>query len=656
MHSGQQLAARIFVGTAAPSPHRPPDAVFLRLIKFWVWLSALAAVAGWGLSAIGQLNRPGYAVFFVAAAAIFFVVRSPSGWNLPAGRGFLCRFRRPLPGAFAGLALLILAGSIIYPPSNYTGLNYHLGRVLQWIAHGQWWWVHTSICRMNYCGCAFEWLTTPVVLFTQSDRAIFLVNYLPFLLMPGLIFSVFTRLGVRSRVAWVWMWLLPTGYNFLLQSGSIGNDTFAVIFALAAIDFGCRAWESRRVGDLWHSLLAVALLTGTKPVSLPLMLPWAVLIFPLLPLLRQRWLATLPVMVMAGVASFIPIALLNQKYSGDWLGRTVEITHKEIHQPLIGIMGNALQLFLGNFVPPVFPLAGWWNDHALSLLPQFFVQRLAGNFEGGIYIIGEVPTEDWVGIGFGLSLLLVVSVIGSWWLRQSPPSAPVNRVIPLWLRRCVLVTPWVSLLAFAMKSGINTAPRLVSSYYLLLIPVLLVGAGQSQIIRQHWWRWLAGGVLALALLVLVVSPDRPLWPAKMILSHLQKQHPGQKSIARALQVYTVYSQRNDVLAGVRNLLPPDLKVVGFIGDGDDCDISLWRPFGSRRVEHFFLTDPPAQVRLRVEYVVLGSFNLQMQGVKLDAWLAGSGAELVATTNITLKAGIGPQPWYVARFKPQYQPQ
>jgi hypothetical protein len=82
------------------------------------------------------------------------------------------------------------------------------------------------------------------------------------------------------------MWLLPTGYNFMLQAGSIVNDTFSAVCALAAIDFGCRAWKSRRLRDLCFSLLAIALMTGTKATSLPLFLPCLVLVFMLLPLLR----------------------------------------------------------------------------------------------------------------------------------------------------------------------------------------------------------------------------------------------------------------------------------------------------------------------------------------------------------------------------------
>ena len=181
------------------SPDPAPDPLFVRFVRGWIWLCALAGLAGWSLSALGQLNRTGYVVFFAAVAGIMFALRRRWGWGRPGWGRLLRRFRHPLPAAFAVLALLVLIGGAIYPPTNYTGLNYHLARVLQWLAHGQWCWIHTANTRMNFSGCAFEWLTTPLVLFTQSDRALFLVNFIPLLLLPGLIFSAFARLGVRAR-------------------------------------------------------------------------------------------------------------------------------------------------------------------------------------------------------------------------------------------------------------------------------------------------------------------------------------------------------------------------------------------------------------------------------------------------------------------------
>ena len=114
----------------------------------------------------------------------------------------LRRFRRPLPLCFGALAVLIFLGGAIHAPGNYTGLAYRAGRVLQWLSHGHWFWIDTEDYRMNDRACGIEWLSAPILLFTNSTRGLFLINFLPFLLLPGLIFSIFTRLGVRARVAW----------------------------------------------------------------------------------------------------------------------------------------------------------------------------------------------------------------------------------------------------------------------------------------------------------------------------------------------------------------------------------------------------------------------------------------------------------------------
>jgi hypothetical protein len=628
---------------------------FVPLVRLWIWISVFASAVGWTLSAFGQLNRIGYGICFIAFVIFLWLGCKELGL-IPAGKlfclkKFLRRFRHPLPLCFAALAILVFLGGALYPPSNYTGLNYREARVLQWLAHGHWFWVHTANYRMNDRACGIEWLTAPLLLFTKSDRALFLINFIPFLLLPGLIFSVFTRLGVRARVAWQWMWLLPTGYDFLLQAGSIANDTFPAVYALAAIYFAASAWSSRCVADLWHSILAAALLVGAKASNLPLLLPWAILIFLVLPLLRRKPVATLAVILLAALVSFLPTAILNVHYCGDWSGTKLEPPFMIIKNPWVGLWGNSFQVLLANFVPPIFPMAGWWNLHAPLFMPRFMVAAAKDYFDTGFFSTGELPTEDWAGLGFGVSLLLTVSVIGSFWIRGTASQMPATWKIPSALCRCVLVAAWVSLAAYCMKSGMTTAARLIAPYYPLLLPLLFIGPAQSEIIRRWWWRRLVGGALFFAFVIVVLVPDRPLWPAKTILSKLHEQHPDQPLINRALKVYTVYSERWDSLAGARALLPPGIKVVGFLGGEDDCDISLWRPFGERRVEHFLLTDSPAQIRERAEYVVVSGSYLEGRGISFDDWLQKSGAKLVGTTDAMLKIASGMQTWYLVRFEP-----
>jgi hypothetical protein len=640
------------------------------IVRLWIWISVFASLAGWALSALGQLNPIGYTAAFAVAAIVFLlgwrqrhstlnIQRSTSSAAArmeTTGRWKSCwmfckktfrRLRRPLPFCFATLAVLIFIGGAIHAPANYTGLAYRAGRVLQWLSHGGWFWIDTEDYRMNDRACGIEWLSAPFLLFTQSTRGLFLINFLPFLLLPGLVFSVFTRLGVRARVAWRWMWLLPTGYEFILQAGGNANDTFPAVYALAAMDFALRARKSKSMSDVWHSGLAAALLTGAKASNLPLLLPWAIAVFPVLPRLREKMTGTTLVILLAAAVSFLPTAILNQHFIGDWSGLSIERTGMDMNNPLVGVWGNALLLLLDNFTPPLFPFAGWWNQHALAALPRLISAPMTANFEQGFLWLGELPTEDWAGIGFGLSVLLAVSVIAGFFIRGHRSVSAFR--FPL---SALLLAPWIALLAFCMKSGMVTPNRLVAPYYPLLLPLLLAGAGQSQIVRRAWWRALTAVVLLLAFVVLVLTPDRPLWPAQTILSGLAARHPDNHLISRALKVYTVYDTRSDPLAGVRPLLPPGIKTVGFIGAEDDCDISLWLPLGSRRVEHFKLSDPPEQFRLRqVEYAVVGGLNLQLRGTTLDNWLQKSGAELVASTNATLKVSEGPQPWFVVRIKP-----
>jgi hypothetical protein len=116
-------------------------------------------------------------------------------------------------------------------------------------------------------------------------------------------------------------------------------------------------------------------------------------------------------------------------------------------------------------------------------------------------------------------------------------------------------------------------------------------------------------------------------------------------------VYSVYARRYDPLSEVRSLLPPDVKVVGFLGTADDISISMWRPLGTRRVELILLKDSAAQIRQAgVKYIVVSGTQLKEQKRTLASWLEQVGAELITTTKVTVKISDGPQEWHVVRLK------
>jgi hypothetical protein len=47
---------------------------------------------------------------------------------------------------------------------------------------------------------------------------------------------------------------------------------------------------------------------------------------------------------------------------------------------------------------------------------------------------------------------------------------------------------------------------------------------------------------------------------------------------------------------------------------------------------------------------VGGFNLNENGMTIQSWLDRTGAQLVATTNATLRVAEGRQDWYVTRLR------
>ena len=625
-------------------------------IKIWIWLSAFATASGWILSAVGWLGLPGYVVLAAVTAGLWFGLNRRSQpeparcrWNWQKCRR---RFTRPFPFLFALLAVLVLLGGLLYAPSNHTGLSYRIPRVLHWLEAGQWHWIDAPNYRMNNRACGIEWFSAPLLLLFKSDRGLFLLNFIPFLLLPGLLFSLLRRLGVRSRVAWSWMWVFPTGYVFLLQAGSAGNDAFPVVYALAAVDFVCRAWVSRRANDLWYSALALALLTGAKASNMPLGLMWLVAAAPLWRIVKSHFVAAGLVAVLALLISFVPTAGLNIAHCGSWSGLQLENPGIEMKNPLVGLWGNQFVLAVNNLCPPFFPFAKWWNEHGLDQFPAWLIDPLNRNFERPFQEVLEIPTEDWAGIGLGLSILMLLAALYAlpFYFRRVPDRWS-RTALPPWVLKLVLLAPWLAFAAYCMKSGMVTPGRLIAPYYPLLLPSLLLGMAQANLVRRCWWRLLVVAVFLLALVVLVVTPPRPLWLAQTILRQLAERHPNSRLVNRALTSYTVYRVRPDPLAKVRAQLPADVKVVGFLGTNDDLDISLWKPYGSgRHVVHLYLKDRAEQIRARqIRYAVVHGFHFKQEHASFEDWLKQTRAEVVADVTATVTVRMGEQHWYVVRF-------
>jgi hypothetical protein len=556
--------------------------------------------------------------------------------------------RRFLPFCFLTLASLSLVAGLLYAPNNYDALTYRIPRVMHWLQAEGWHWIHTSCPRMNNRATGFEWHMAPQLALLHTDRFLFLTSYVPFLLMPGLIFSTIREAGGSGRGAWFWMWLLPTGYGYLLQAASIANDGFAAAYALAAVAYSLRFCRLGDSPSLFFALLSSALLTGVKTSNIILALaPLAILLVAWKKLWIKRRLVwgcgvfLLPV-------SFFPTAYFNWRFCGDWSGATLEAS-RFASSAWVGWAGNSLQLLVHNLAPPILPGARACDAWLQSCLPGWIAHPIFQDFEGGFsFGLGEIPTEG-SGLGLGLSLCLLAVI----WLSRA-------RFRPLWLsstwpQRVAFVSGPLVLAILMSKSAILTFYRICLPFYPVVLLFFLAATFWGKIRKSFFLPWLALGQMALATLALVLEPSRPLVPATIIFS----QAPPWASLAplweRARSVYQGYHGRHAVFAGIRNQLPVDARAVGFMNGGDDPVGTLWKPYGSLEVIEITPQDELPDLQTKgVRYCVAGERGVrELANLGLNEWIARLQGKIVSEFQIAPAVSRGQERWVLIELPPAH---
>jgi hypothetical protein len=639
----------------------------LTVVRFWILFSTLLVSTGWILSALHQLNRAGYAVIFALAGTAFFFWQRKNKWRPQKNlaqlfQKFRRRFKRPAPCLFLLLAMLALLSGALYPALNYDANSYRLPRVFHWLAAGQWHWIHTFDARMNIAACGMEWLSAPLILFSHTDRLLFLINWISYLMLPGLIFSVFTRLQVRPRVAWWWMWFLAAGWCFVLQAGSIGNDSFAAVYILAAVDLALRAREKKSATDLWLSVLAAALATGAKQTNIPLVTLWLIAAWLALPLFWKNPLRTAVVASFALLVSIVPISVLNYQHCGIWLplqDPALAAVGKFQLNPFWGVIGNAFCIPAQNLLPPFYNLlppfyefgAQFWNELMTRFLQTPFGTHFT-SFEkfGFVSNYYHGVSEGNAGIGFGASILTLVSVFELLKDRR-PATVATSGSVPRLLR----LASWAALLVFMAKVGTFENARQMAAYYVFLFPLFLIRDGNSRLVRRPDWQRLGLLTMLLTGVLLAIQSERPLFPAKTIFRALHAKFPNCELVSDEFfhyleSNYQVMQARRDYLAAA---VPADESVIGYYAQICNVDeTGVWLPRPQRRVEDITSTDSPGELRSRgIHYVVVVGQAVIQQNGSLANWLAKYHAQLIGQYTFPRPSFKSPPPpdLYFARL-------
>lgn len=545
--------------------------------------------------------------------------------------------------------MAFVAGAL-YPSQNNDSCEYRIPRVWHWLAEGRWHWIHTLDFRMNVAGCNFEWLAAPLMLFTRHDRCIFLVNWVSLLLLPGLIFSVFTRLEARGRVAWWWMWFLSAGLCYVLQARSDLNDSFAVIYALASVDFALRAREKKNVADLWLSILAVALLTGVKQTNLPLALPWLVAALPGLRLAKTNVPGTLGVCVVALMVSILPVTYFNFAHAGNWMGlpRTPIFWKLESPSAAWCFIGNAICIPLQNLLPPYFPLVNRWNQGM-----EHFVETPWGapfrTFEA-FGRMGRGASETNAGLGLWIFLFTVFSLGAAG--RYSGRGRRLKNGGLRWLR----LAPYASLLVFMAKVATFANARQMAPYYVLLYPALLVANGHAVLARKKWWQRLGLAVMVVTAAMLVVARDRPLFPAESLLLPLKEKHPQWRFLSKAWDSYSCRLAMNTQRDAFRDVIPAREKVLGYATVRGEEEAGQWVPFGRRRVERVLPGDTPLELQAKgIHYVLVDSSGLGLLQMTIGDWTNRFDGVLVDSLQYESDPGVMAEDYLVRLNSPMGKP-
>ena len=631
--------------------------LLLRLAGLWVIWSAWCSCSGWALSAIGLLDGWGH----LALLPVLLV----AGWQwlkvtAPADTGpqisrltkYRRRFSRLAPMIYLGIATLSLISASLYTPWFWDAVCYRLPRLLYWNAAHHWYWIGALDHRLDYSSCGYEWQALPIIELTRTDRLLFLLNWIPFLLMPGLVFFAFRALGVNGRSARCWMWLLPAGYCYALQSSGLGNDSYAVNYTLAAVGLAAVGFRSNRGCFVLLSVLSAALLTGAKLSNLPLLLPLGMI---LLPALGRMNLFTwkIPVAaILAVLCSFIPLALLSLKYIGDWTGDPTDQWNMKMHHPLGGMVANLV--ILANDVArlPVMP-----GSERIAALVETLESRAGPVFAwlkdshpqfNGIHF-GNVVYEGDAGPGFGLGIYTLFLIFGCW-LVKVPQPFPYRRVALPIAWRLALWAAWISYGVYLAELCNVTSPRTAAPYYPLLLASLLQWPRITLLEQKKFSQTLAWLAALTVMPIIILTPARPLVPIQTLARMTGK--PAMEKIAAN---YRAWSDLRDDLAPLRNALPPGVTKLGYAGAFPAPSYDLWKPFDTGVVAELGLplgskSRPPADL----DYAVVTERGLELRyAMDLKTWLDDNSGKVVCEHQRSTSLVASPAPqyesWYLVKL-------
>ena len=115
--------------------------------------------------------------------------------------------------------------------------------------------------------------------------------------------------------------------------------------------------------------------------------------------------------------------------------------------------------------------------------------------------------------------------------------------------------------------------------------------------------------------------------------------------------YDASLERADWLASVRADLPPEIHRFGLIDNGNECETSLWRPFGSHSFYHLTNADSPATLRReKITCVILVEEYLP-NNMTLSEWLTAYHGTILLRHTIEVPQAHEITHWVIVKIEP-----
>ena len=492
----------------------------LLLAGMWTLGVAWCQWAGWLLGTLGWLNRGGYVALLVPGVVLaLWFLRCHTG-GCSASDRFSVKTSRFSSGlhlfqtGFCLIAALILIGALINPPFGWDAYGYRIPRVLRWLQEEHWHWLQSGDSRLDISSVVNEWQLAPILALFRSDRLIFLINYLPFLLFPGLLYLASRQAGVSRRWASFVMWIVPLGYCFSLEAGGVQNDGVAGIHAIAALAFllpGGRYGLSKG----WSASLAlinISLMCGMKLSNAPLAAAlfgwWLWSLRGGIGALLATRSGAMATAATCLICSIVPVVVINKVHEGAWSGDAQNRYKCEATNYVAAPIVNAGYLLSDALTPN--PVAPKMNAKLAPFTGSFWAVWLKREHSMARFMrFSSLAYEGASGPGYPVLIAVPLCLACAWFGQRGRTRTFAAK----WL----LVGALLAFTIYLMKMASPAAARIAAAY----IPVMVV-AGVARATASGWRPSTLANLLAFissgvaVAFSLVFTTSRPILPRAAI--------------------------------------------------------------------------------------------------------------------------------------------